>query len=144
MTNLLFAYGTLVPRQGTRLVREGWVADAVRGRLYDLGAYPGLVDVDDPSAGWVLGYVRPVTPDELEGPLDRYEEVGRGLFRRIRTTTRDNRSVWIYLYSRPVPPEARGPLDRWRAPAGGAVSPSVEIGLGDHDVGHVDTQEAKA
>ena len=82
----------------------------MRGRLYDLGAYPGLVDLDDPCAGWVEGYVRPVTIEELEGPLDRYEDVSRGLFRRVRATTRDNRGVWLYLYARPVPLDVRGPL----------------------------------
>ena len=60
-------------REEERLKLEGWVPDAVRGRLYDLGPYPGLFDLDDPSAGWALGYVRPVTRDELEGPLDEYE-----------------------------------------------------------------------
>ena len=86
MTNFLFAYGTLIPREEARLASEGWVQDAVRGRLYDLGAYPGLVDLDDPCAGWVEGYVRPVTIEELEGPLDRYEDVSRGLFRRVQAT----------------------------------------------------------
>jgi gamma-glutamylcyclotransferase (GGCT)/AIG2-like uncharacterized protein YtfP len=122
ITDLLFAYGTLIPREALRLQSEGWVADAVRGRLYDLGAYPGLVDIDDPTAGWVRGYVRPVTIEELEGPLDRYEEVGLGLFRRVRTTTREDRNVWIYIYSRPLPPEKRGPLDRWPTTEGVTVN----------------------
>jgi indolepyruvate decarboxylase len=133
MTTLLFAYGTLIPRDDERLASEGWVADAVRGRLYDLGAHPGLVDLDDPSAGWVEGYVRPVTLEELEGPLDRYEDVDSGLFRRVRTTTRLSRDVWLYLYSRPLPPESRGPLDRWTAPEGMAVTPSVLHGPGGHE-----------
>ena len=122
MTGLLFAYGTLIPAGTVLLESEGWVADAVRGRLYDLGAYPALVDLDDPAAGWVQGYVRPVTMEELEGPLDRYEEVGRGLYRRVRATTREDRNVWVYVYSRPLPPEKRGPLDRWPAPEGVKVS----------------------
>ena len=116
MTSLLFAYGTLVPRDQERLSSEGWQPDAVRGRLYDLGAHPALVDLDDPSAGWVEGYVRPVAMEELEGPLDRYEDVGRGPFRRVFTTTRGNRNVWLYFYSRPLPSERRGPIDRWTAP----------------------------
>ena len=89
--------------------------DAVRGRIYDFGVHPALVDLDDPNAGWALGYVRPATIEELEGPLDRYEEVERGLFRRVQTTTRMNRNVWIYLYCRPLPPGIRGPLERWSA-----------------------------
>ena len=43
----------------------GWTADRVRGRLYDLGPYPALVDCDEPGAGWVEGYVRPIEPGEL-------------------------------------------------------------------------------
>jgi gamma-glutamylcyclotransferase (GGCT)/AIG2-like uncharacterized protein YtfP len=114
MTTILFAYGTLVPRETERLAREGWLPDAVRGRLYDLGSYPGLVDLDDPVAGWVEGYVRPIELEELEGPLDRFEEVDQGLYRRVRTTTRDERRVWVYVYARPLPPNARGPLRRWQ------------------------------
>jgi gamma-glutamylcyclotransferase (GGCT)/AIG2-like uncharacterized protein YtfP len=133
MTTLLFAYGTLIPRDDERLASEGWVPDAVRGRLYDLGAYPALVDLDDPTAGWVEGYVRPVTMEELEGPLDRWEEVDRGLYRRVRTTTRLDRDVWLYLYSRPLPPGSRGPFERWAAPLAIAVTSSVELGLGGHE-----------
>ena len=40
MTSLLFAYGTLIPRDEEGLAALGWVGDAVRGRLYDLGAHP--------------------------------------------------------------------------------------------------------
>ena len=43
----------------------------MRGRLYDLGPYPALIDLDDPAAGWVEGYVRAVEPAELEPPLRR-------------------------------------------------------------------------
>jgi gamma-glutamylcyclotransferase (GGCT)/AIG2-like uncharacterized protein YtfP len=114
MTEMLFAYGTLIPREEERLKREGWVPDAVRGRLYDLGPYPGLLDLDDPSAGWALGYVRPVTRDELEGPLDGYEGVSAGAYRRESTTTRENRRVWVYVYGGPLPEGARGPLEQWQ------------------------------
>ena len=42
MPTLLFAYGTLAPEGPVGGVRDGWVADRVRGRLYDLGPYPAL------------------------------------------------------------------------------------------------------
>ena len=87
-----------------------------------------LVELDDPSAGWVEGYVRSTTLEELEGPLDRYEEVGSGLFRRVETTTRDNRRVWIYLYSRPVPSDAVGPIERWRQAKGVVADSSCASG----------------
>jgi gamma-glutamylcyclotransferase (GGCT)/AIG2-like uncharacterized protein YtfP len=121
MPGLLFAYGTLMPADADAAAREGWRPDAVRGRLFDLGPYPALVDLDDPTAGWVEGYVRPVDADELATRLDLWEEVEQGLYRRVEALTRDSRRVWIYVYNRPLPPGSRGPLGHWegrrRAPA---------------------------
>jgi gamma-glutamylcyclotransferase (GGCT)/AIG2-like uncharacterized protein YtfP len=113
MKSLLFAYGTLLPRDAQALADEGWSADAVRGRLYDLGPYPALVDLDDPSAGWVEGYVRVAAETELSGPLDAHEAVAEGLYRRVRATTRNDQRVWVYVFARPLPPGATGPLSRW-------------------------------
>jgi gamma-glutamylcyclotransferase (GGCT)/AIG2-like uncharacterized protein YtfP len=113
MTSLLFAYGTLMPLDLQSAEEEGWSADAVRGRLYDLGPYPALVDLDDPAADWVEGFVRAVDRAELEGPLDSFEQVDEGLYRRVETITRNDRRVWVYLYARPVPADAMGPLNRW-------------------------------
>lgn len=111
----LFAYGTLGPRFEPR---DDWRADAVRGRLFDLGPYPVLVDWDDPEAPWVEGHVRPVTCEELEGRLDAYEGVAEGLFRREAATTRAGRVAWVYVFARDVPQYAKGPLPRWGGPAG--------------------------
>lgn len=108
--DLLFAYGTLGP---SACPRGDWVEDAVRGRLYDLGAYPILVDWDDPSAGWVEGHVRPVDRSELIDALDPYEGVDEGLFQRLVLTTRAGLRAWVYVYPRPRPQYARGPLVRW-------------------------------
>jgi gamma-glutamylcyclotransferase (GGCT)/AIG2-like uncharacterized protein YtfP len=113
MSPWLFAYGTLMPSGPDAAEREGWRPDAVRGRLFDLGPYPALIDLDDPEAGWVEGFVRPVDLVELETRLDPWEEVDRGLYRRTRTVTRASCCVWVYVYDRPLPPHARGPLDRW-------------------------------
>src|SRR3954447_7051419 len=110
--DLLFAYGTL-RRSHPKNEWIDWVPDAVRGRLFGLGPYPVLVDWEDSEAGWVEGDVRSVERRELEGALDSYEGVGEGLFRRVVLTTRAGRRVWVYVYPHPVPPGARGPLDRW-------------------------------
>jgi gamma-glutamylcyclotransferase (GGCT)/AIG2-like uncharacterized protein YtfP len=118
MPELLFAYGTLVPSDQSRRDAEGWIADAVRGRLYDLGPYPGLVDLDDPSASWVEGFVRPVDVLELQERLDPYEGVDEGLYRRERAVTRSGRLVWVYVYARSLPEGARGPFDRWEGLVG--------------------------
>jgi len=115
---LLFAYGTLGPRGPEATAGAGWVADRVRGRLFDLGPYPGLVDAGNPSAGWVEGHVRPVSARELAERLDPYEGVEQGLYSRVQVETESGRRVWVYQYARPLPPEARGPLPRWEGPAG--------------------------
>jgi gamma-glutamylcyclotransferase (GGCT)/AIG2-like uncharacterized protein YtfP len=114
MTSLLFAYGTLKPRDPATAARDRWTPDAVRGRLYDLGPYPALVDLDLPGSDWVEGYVRPVAPEELES-LDLYEDVEHGPYRRALTITRTNLRVWIYIHGGPLPLHARGPVTRWEA-----------------------------
>jgi gamma-glutamylcyclotransferase (GGCT)/AIG2-like uncharacterized protein YtfP len=113
MSPKFFAYGTLMPADSDAAEREGWRPDAVLGRLFDLGPYPALVDLDDPGAGWVEGFVRPVDLEELVARLDPWEEVDRGVYRRAETTTRASCPVWVYVYNRPLPSWARGPMDRW-------------------------------
>jgi gamma-glutamylcyclotransferase (GGCT)/AIG2-like uncharacterized protein YtfP len=113
MAVLLFAYGTLMPADPEAAMRGGWTADAVRGRLFDLGPYPALVQLDDPSAEWVDGYVRRVELDELEGPLDAWEGVESGIYCRVETITRTGSRAWVYVYSRPLHADARGPFSRW-------------------------------
>jgi gamma-glutamylcyclotransferase (GGCT)/AIG2-like uncharacterized protein YtfP len=125
--DFLFAYGTLVPPDASRREDEGWTSDAVRGRLYDLGPYPGLVDLDNPTAGWIEGFVRVVDILELVGRLDPYEGVDEGLYRRERVTTRSGVRAWIYVYNRPLPGGARGPLARWE----GWPEPSASGNLDD-------------
>jgi gamma-glutamylcyclotransferase (GGCT)/AIG2-like uncharacterized protein YtfP len=132
MDSLLFVYGTLLPQDEEIFMRDGWSADAVRARLYDLGPYPGLVDLDDPTAGWVEGCVRAARDAELEGPLDAYERVADGLYHRVLTTTRNNHRVWVYVYARPLPLRARGPLSRWSAHSPARCSQSIAYGQGDH------------
>jgi gamma-glutamylcyclotransferase (GGCT)/AIG2-like uncharacterized protein YtfP len=113
MSSLLFVYGTLAPRDGKAAGPLGFEPDAVRGRLYDLGPYPALVDLGDPTSGWVEGFVRPVSERWLQNVLDRYEGVDENLYRRVFAVTRKGRNVWVYEYARPVPATAVGPLSRW-------------------------------
>ncbi len=125
-------YGTLAPESPEVARCEGWLADAVRGRLYDLGPYPALVDHEDPEAGWVDGYVRTVSMDQLQGSLDSYEGVGEGLYRRVTVATRAGRQVWVYVYARPVPHSAIGPLSRWNSPKRVRLLPPTENPEGGH------------
>jgi gamma-glutamylcyclotransferase (GGCT)/AIG2-like uncharacterized protein YtfP len=108
----LFTYGTLSPEDPQSAAREGWLTDAVRGRLFNLGPYPALIDLDDPAAAWVEGSIPGVTTEQLEGILDDYEGVAEGLFRRVETTTRTGRHVWVYVYARSLPAAAIGPTPR--------------------------------
>ena len=113
MLSALFAYGTLMPGDPEAAVEDGWEADAVRGLLYDLGPYPALIGLGDPGAGWVEGYVRRGISDDQIRRLDAYEETDRGVYRRVGTITRNDRRVWVYIYDRPLPGHALGPLSRW-------------------------------
>lgn len=113
--HLLFTYGTLAPANPEAARSEGWIEDAVRGRLYDLGPYPALVDHEDPQAGWVEGFVREVAWDQLTGSLDSYEGVSEGLYRRVSVESRTGRRVWMYVYAMPLPQTAVGPIGRWNS-----------------------------
>lgn len=99
--HLLFVYGTL--RRNERNVRHPLLAGAAfegaavaRGRLLDLGAYPGFIEGDGPVAG-ELWAVR-------EDALRRLDEYEGDEYRRIRLPVRADageREAWAYLYVGP-------------------------------------------
>jgi gamma-glutamylcyclotransferase (GGCT)/AIG2-like uncharacterized protein YtfP len=118
----LFVYGTLRP--GAAHPMAAWLAARAElvgaastpGRLYDLGAYPGLVPGADAAAGRVAGDVyRLAEPEALLARLDEYEGCGErdrhGAFRReqviVRLAAGARLAAWTYVH--------RGPLDRARA-----------------------------
>lgn len=74
--------------------------DAVAGRLYDLGDYPGLIPGGE---GIVLGeLLLPRDPDVLAA-LDRYEDhdpadPDGSEYLRLRLTTLGGRDAWAYVY----------------------------------------------
>ncbi len=130
MTEYLFAYGTLrpglAPPQVAPLVQQFRPAGggSVRGRLYDFGAYPGVVL--DEAAGLVRGevFALPDPADALLAAFDAYESCGpendgTGLFRRCRATVRrddgDDVPCWIYVFNRNLPVTAHlVPSGAWR------------------------------
>jgi gamma-glutamylcyclotransferase (GGCT)/AIG2-like uncharacterized protein YtfP len=104
----LFVYGTL--RSGfsnphARRLHAGstLVGRArVRGRLYDLGRYPGLrlsVDGDD----WVTGELYKISDESLVRELDEYEGAE---YRRVLAAARldDGREMqtWVYEHAAPL------------------------------------------
>jgi gamma-glutamylcyclotransferase (GGCT)/AIG2-like uncharacterized protein YtfP len=107
--DLLFIYGTLLP--GLKLEREMTGAEylgaaQVRGDLYDIGTYPGLVA----GPGLVSGEIYRVSAEHLLH-LDSVEEVVANnpaaslyLRERIKVVTGNfaGQLVWVYIYNRSV------------------------------------------
>lgn len=108
----LFVYGLLQPGfHSPETMRAHW-PDRVAGRLYDLGPYPGAVDIGN-GPHQFAGSVVEIDDEELLR-LDEFEGVtGDGHFRRIRVTTVGGSEVWIYEYTGPVPDA--DPIERWPA-----------------------------
>jgi gamma-glutamylcyclotransferase (GGCT)/AIG2-like uncharacterized protein YtfP len=116
--SLLFVYGTLRPFVDIPMARwlmsvAAYVGPArVRGRLYDLGPYPGLRPASRRDE-WVSGDVYRVGAKVLV-VLDRYEAgVGSGPPRFVRRrcelimpNARPRRG-WVYTYERVVRSHAR-------------------------------------
>jgi gamma-glutamylcyclotransferase (GGCT)/AIG2-like uncharacterized protein YtfP len=114
---LLFVYGTL--RQASAHVRAlslrqraRYLGTArVRGRLYDLGVYPGLVAPAGPD-DWVTGDLFELRePAATLAEMDHYEGCtaegdGSGLYERKQTEVvregGERLTAWVYVYCRPV------------------------------------------
>ncbi len=109
----MFVYGTLLPGLAPPVIADvvntlRLVGPAtVRGRLYDLGAYPGCI-LDDGS-GAVHGVLLEIADPAVLEELDAYEcyaahDAAGSLFRRTicNAITADGRvvSTWVYVYNR--------------------------------------------
>jgi gamma-glutamylcyclotransferase (GGCT)/AIG2-like uncharacterized protein YtfP len=116
MEDHIFLYGTLRPGHAppeiaAAVSRLHWIgAGMVRGRLYDLGAYPGLV-LDD-SASEVRGEVFTVPDAETLARMDAYEgfypgDSAASLYLRVKAAVAlENGPIeacWVYVYNRPLP-----------------------------------------
>lgn len=96
----LFVYGTLrsaIQDHPAVKIGEG----SISGRLYDFGAYPGVVDGD----GVVRGEVYRLDQAEATlAELDKYESVDEGLYERVTRSAilADGSKVetQVYLYKR--------------------------------------------
>jgi len=80
-TNYLFVYGTLLDEGnafGTYLKKNcSFYADGkFRGRLYDIGEYPGAVA--DDKGGYVYGRIYTMNNEDVLVHLDDYEGFGDG------------------------------------------------------------------
>jgi gamma-glutamylcyclotransferase (GGCT)/AIG2-like uncharacterized protein YtfP len=119
--SLLFVYGTLRrksvhPMARFLAERAAYLGRAkMRGRLYDLGRYPGMTPAEL-SDDWVHGELYQLhAPEETLDALDRYEGCPLpgepALFERAVgeavTETGESRSVWVYWYRGEVSAERR-------------------------------------
>jgi gamma-glutamylcyclotransferase (GGCT)/AIG2-like uncharacterized protein YtfP len=116
MPSLLFIYGTLHPDRAPseiaavarRLTPIG--SATIRARLYDLGAYPGVILADE--ADTVPGELFAVPDDATLAALDTYEDYHpadptNSLFLRTETVvTLDDgtqHTCWVYVYNGRLP-----------------------------------------
>lgn len=113
----LFVYGTLrsaFENPYARRLRKQAVLlgpAKMRGRLYSLGAYPGMKPSFEPD-DWVIGELyRLDKPPKLLAFLDAYEvcDPRDGAYREFERITATAHLVggrclaaWVYLYGRPV------------------------------------------
>lgn len=110
---LLFVYGTLHPERAPRAIAAAArrlrpvSAGTIRGRLLDLGEYPGVV-LDDSSGGEVSGEVFEVPDVETLAELDAYEDYRPGdpdasLYLRVETQAKmsdgTQKTCWVYVYN---------------------------------------------
>ncbi|MEM1123934.1 MAG: gamma-glutamylcyclotransferase family protein [Bacteroidota bacterium] len=112
-TPYLFVYGSLMSgitspiatylKENSRFIGEGWV----KGRLYDMGNYPGLV-TDESTNTKVIGHIFQLDdPNEMLPNLDHYECIGSDFsephqYRRETIsvkTANQTFSCWAYLYN---------------------------------------------
>jgi gamma-glutamylcyclotransferase (GGCT)/AIG2-like uncharacterized protein YtfP len=97
--HLVFVYGTLRRGGGrampVRFPGSKFIADAeVSGRLYDLGAYPGLVVGESDSP--VVGEVYEVD-EEVLNELDEFEASSRYRRKRVEIALgAERRTCWTY------------------------------------------------
>ena len=110
--SLLFVYGTLRPFVDIPMARwlrrvARYIGPAkTRGRLYDLGPFPGLKPARR-TREWVCGDLYAVRDPFVVRALDRYEAgTGAGRPRFVRSACvvsvgrRRLGAVWVYMYRR--------------------------------------------
>jgi gamma-glutamylcyclotransferase (GGCT)/AIG2-like uncharacterized protein YtfP len=114
--NKLFVYGTLKSGNINQVVPEiapyitSWGKGFVKAKLFDLGAYPGAVNVVQ-RTNKVHGEIVEIIPEKLDFVLhflDKYEEVGKhpqkGLFKRAKAlvNTVEGKKIyaWVYWYNK--------------------------------------------
>lgn len=97
----------------------------LRGALYDLGGFPGIIDGD----GLVHGILYRLDNAALADPLDEFEDVVPGdaqasLYLRVKREVLDaqgqptGQSAWVYWYNQPIDAFDRIADGNWPLDAG--------------------------
>ena len=109
MSDLLFAYGTLLPGQARWeflapfVLDEGLPAD-VPGSLYDTGeGYPAAVFSEPGVVRGRVFRLRPERADESLPTLDDVERTADEHYRRVQIDLGVDQPVWAYEYGGPKP-----------------------------------------
>jgi gamma-glutamylcyclotransferase (GGCT)/AIG2-like uncharacterized protein YtfP len=115
----LFVYGTLKANfHANPIITQNhgtFVRAAKTGgdfKLLDMGGFPGMVPCGGESDG-VHGEIFEI-PESAFEPLDNYECIDSGLFRRELITLEDGDEAWAYLFNRPHAKAKDIPGGVWR------------------------------
>lgn len=129
--DLLFVYGTLMSAatcrlgrgQRTRLLREGRSLGpaCTAGRLYELGAYPGMTDPSAPGDRVYGEAIRLLDPARTLVWLDAYEGIAPNaqgneyarVERPVRLASGRVQQAMVYLYCGDLAKACRIPEGRW-------------------------------
>lgn len=109
--DLVFVYGTLRHGESADISKkfEGIVpvgVDRINGQIFDVGWYPGLKPVSEDfdfltGEPKVTGEVYIIPDEKAVSRLDEYEGYP-ALYGRREFETESGKTVWAYVYNRPV------------------------------------------
>lgn len=130
----VFVYGTLrsgeradlAKQQGQFCVTRLGV-DYINGKLYHLGAFPGVKLLDtskedfNPKLPVVTGEVFLINNPSIGAILDAYEgyyadKPSQGLYDRTEVLSREGRVVWVYTYNSTVTEDQLIETGDWKNP----------------------------
>lgn len=133
-THLLFVYGTLLQKDnqfGVYLKKHCIFLSSgkIKGRLYDIGEYPGLLL--DTDGYFIHGSIYSIDSEEVLHALDAYEGVGPdeeqpNLYLRMNcpvVTNNGESDAWVYVYNLPIEGLPEIPLGNYLEYVGQKKSP---------------------
>ena len=125
MTDYLFVYGTLTknnkPNFELMINKMEYVGRGkIRGKLYDLGEYPGVIEHQD---GYVFGEIYRINDSKTLSMIDKYEDFDKSnpekslyLRKIIDATLEDGTEtkVYAYLYNQSIKNMKEIPTGIWK------------------------------